>query len=90
MFTSDVRPEPRSGPGMPGRRGAIEAVLSVVKVYSFAGWAYIALIAVFHPQTLGLRLTHLAPWPHEDTFGIACFVVSFVSALTLAILRARR
>ena len=92
MSTSDRRPE--SGPGrIPparGGRGVVEAVLSVVKVYSFAGWAYIALNAVFHPQTLSLRLTHFAPWPREDTFGIACFIVSFTSALALAILRARR
>lgn len=65
-------------------------MLSVVKVYAFAGWAYIALNAVFHPQTLSLRLTHFAPWPREDTFGIACFIVSGTSALALAILRARR
>ena len=92
MSTSDPRPE--SGPGrLPparGSRAVVEAVLSVVKVYSFAGWAYIALNAVFHPRTLSLRLTHFAPWPREDTFGVACFIVSFTSALALAVLRARR
>ena len=92
MSTSD--PRPGSGPGrLPpprGSRAVVEAVLSVVKVYSFAGWAYIALNAVFHPQTLSLRLTHFAPWPREDTFGVACFIVSVSSALALALLRARR
>jgi len=48
-------------------------------VHSFAGWFYIAENAVFHPETLPLRLTHLAPWPREDTFGIACFAISIIS-----------
>ena len=92
MSTGDPRPESSPGPSPPARggRGVVEAVLSVVKIYSFAGWGYIALNAVFHPQTLGLRLTHFAPWPREDTFGVACFIVSFTSALALAMLRARR
>jgi hypothetical protein len=25
----------------------------------FAGWVYIALVALVHPRTLGLQLTHL-------------------------------
>lgn len=48
-------------------------------VFGFAGWIYIAENAVFHPQTLHLHLTHFANWPHEDTFGAMCFLVSFVS-----------
>lgn len=91
MSTSDAHPGPgpRGIAGAPDR-GVVGAVLSVVRTYSFAGWAYVALIAVFHPQTLGTRLTHLAAWPHEDTFGIACFTISFLSALALAVLRAKR
>lgn len=48
-------------------------------VFGFAGWAYIAMNAVFHPQSLSWPLTHLAPYPREDTFGIVCFAVSMVS-----------
>lgn len=48
-------------------------------VFGYSGWLYIALNAVFHPQTLSWPLTHLASFPREDTFGIICFIVSFGS-----------
>jgi len=32
-----------------------------------------------HPETLTIQLTHFAPWPREDTFGVVSFAVSFVS-----------
>ncbi len=48
-------------------------------VFGLCGWVYIALNAVFHPQTLHLPLTHLLPFPREDTFGVGCFLVSFIS-----------
>jgi hypothetical protein len=48
-------------------------------LYGFAGWAYIALVALVHPRTLGWQLTHFAKLPHEDTFGEICFAVSLVS-----------
>ncbi len=56
-------------------------------VFGFGGWFYIAENAVFHPDTLSLPLTHLAPFPREDTFGaisfgvalIACFCWRFLS-----------
>jgi hypothetical protein len=48
-------------------------------IFGLAGWIYIALNAVVHPQTLSVGLTHFASWPREDTFGIICFAVSFVS-----------
>ncbi|MFN2505181.1 MAG: hypothetical protein ABR540_13305 [Acidimicrobiales bacterium] len=63
------------------------AVLGTVAVYSFAGWAYIAANAVVHPESLAWPLTHLSSWPREDTFGVACFVTSFVAALGWAIAR---
>ncbi len=66
----------------------VVAVLGVVAVYSLAGWVYIAANAVAHPESLAWPLTHLSSWPREDTFGIACFVTSFVAALARAILRA--
>lgn len=48
-------------------------------LYGFAGWVYIALVALVHPDTLGLQLTHFVTFPHEDTFGELCFAVSLVS-----------
>ncbi len=57
-------------------------------VYGFAGWVYIALVALVHPRTLGLQLTHFASFPHEDTFGETCFVVSLVSFFVYNLLRA--
>lgn len=56
-------------------------------IYGFAGWAYIALVALVHPYTLGLQLTHFAPYPHEDTFGEICFAVSLVSYFIYSLLR---
>jgi hypothetical protein len=67
-----------------------ESALSVIAVYTFMGWVYVALCALVAPETLQLPLTHLFAWPHEDTFGVICFALSFVSALAWRILRVRR
>ena len=56
-------------------------------LYGFAGWVYIALVALVHPATLVLQLTHFTKLPHEDTFGEACFVVSLVSFFIYNLLR---
>ncbi len=48
-------------------------------VFGLLGWIYIAVVAFVHPETLPMQLTHLAPWPREDTFGIISFAVSFIS-----------
>jgi len=55
------------------------ALFLTLFVFGLCGWIYIAMNAVFHPWTLPLPLTHLAPWPREDTFGAACFLISMVS-----------
>lgn len=68
----------------------MERVLVVVAVYTFAGWAYIATIAVVHPESLGWPLTHFVTWPHEDTFGALCFATSFTATVAAAVLRGRR
>ncbi len=57
----------------------IESALLTMVVYGFAGWVYIAANAVVHPQSLAWPLTHLLPWPREDTFGIICFGLSSIS-----------
>lgn len=48
-------------------------------IFALLGWIYIAIVALVHPSTLTLQLTHLTPWLREDTFGIICFIVSFFS-----------
>lgn len=65
------------------RRAWLRISLKTLALYSFAGWAYIAMNAIFHPDTLRLPLSHLLPWPHEDTFGATCFVISAVSFFCL-------
>lgn len=42
-------------------------------VFGVLGFAYIAGNAWFHPESLSWPLTHLYPFPREDTFGIFCF-----------------
>lgn len=59
-------------------------------LYGFAGWVYIVIVALVEPDTLGMRLTHFAPFPHEDTFGEACFLVSLVSFFAYNMLRSSR
>jgi len=56
-------------------------------IYGFAGWVYIALVALVHPHTLGMQLTHFTKYPHEDTFGELSFVVSFVSFFIYQLIR---
>jgi hypothetical protein len=61
-----------------------------VFVFGFAGWVYIAFNATNHPETLALPLTHLLPFPREDTFGIVCFGLSFVSLFIYMYMREER
>jgi hypothetical protein len=68
------------------RRVALVASRTLA-LYGFAGWAYIALVALVHPNTLRLQLTHFTKFPHEDTFGEICFVVSVVSFFIYNLLR---
>lgn len=56
----------------------LRAVLLTGAIYGGAGWVYIAGNAVFHPETLPLPLTHLLPFPREDTFGAVCFATSVI------------
>jgi len=57
----------------------IRALSLTLFVFGFAGWIYIALVALVHPQTLTMQLTHFASFPREDTFGELCFLVSIIS-----------
>jgi hypothetical protein len=58
-----------------GRKIALE-VSRTLAVYGFAGWFYIVLTALVEPDTLGMKLTHFASFPHDDTFGEVCFLIS--------------
>lgn len=68
----------------------VKALSFTLFVFGFAGWFYIAENAVFHPETLALPLTHLAPWPREDTFGAVCFGVGLVACFVWRYLSERR
>ncbi|MEB4210074.1 hypothetical protein [Mycobacterium sp. 94-17] len=82
-----------AGPGtamIRTKKRMTESALAVVCVYTFVAWVYVAVSALVAPDTLHLRLTHLFAWPHEDTFGVICFGLSFASALGWQLMRARR
>jgi hypothetical protein len=64
----------------------LRAVTLTGAIYGFAGWFYIAENAAFHPNTLSLPLTHLLPYPREDTFGAFCFAVSIICCFTYLLL----
>lgn len=63
------------------------ALFLTLFVFGFAGWFYIAGNAIIHPYTLDMQLTHFAPYPREDTFGAACFIISLVSFFIWNLLR---
>ena len=65
----------------------IRALSFTLAFFGFAGWVYIAENAAFHPVSLTWPLTHLAPYPREDVFGVICFAVSFVAMLVYRYLK---
>jgi hypothetical protein len=60
-------------------RHIVITVTRTLALYSFAAWAYVAMIAVFYPPALRIQLTHFTKQPHTDTFGEVNFVISLVS-----------
>jgi hypothetical protein len=68
----------------------IKAVSVTLFIFGLIGWLYIVLSATVHPETLPLQLTHFAPWPREDTFGIFSFAISFVSFLIWNLVKDRK
>jgi hypothetical protein len=68
----------------------IKAVSMTLFVFGLLGWLYIVLNATVHPHTLSWPLTHLASWPREDTFGIICFAVSFISFFAWNLVKDRK
>lgn len=72
------------------RRRVLIAICRAIALYTFAAWVYVAAVALVQPQTLPLRLTHLASWPRTDTFGEISFVASFFAFLAYTLLRPQR
>jgi hypothetical protein len=66
------------------------SILRAIAIYSAASWVYIALVALVHPETLPLQLTHFTKWPHEDTYGEFSFVVSFLAFTGYSLIKSRR
>ena len=60
-------------------RKIVKAASFTLFIFGLLGWLYIAAVSLVRPETLPIQLTHFAPWPREDTFGIVSFAVSFVS-----------
>jgi hypothetical protein len=69
-----------------GIRRLALVVTRALTIYGMAAWVYVALVALVHPRTLSLQLTHFSSWPHEDTFGELSFAISFVSYVTHSLL----
>ena len=57
----------------------VQAASFTLFIFGLLGWLYIVANSLAHTETLTIQLTHFAPWPREDTFGIVSFAVSFVS-----------
>ena len=57
----------------------IKSLSLTLFIFGLLGWFYIVLNSLVHMETLSMPLTHVLSWPREDTFGIICFLVSFVS-----------
>jgi hypothetical protein len=78
---------PLFGVEVPAPRGAwgrvASGLLSITFFWGLFGWAYIAANSLTHPWTLPRQLSHFAQWPREGTFGLACFLVSFASAIAI-------
>lgn len=55
---------------------------------AFLGFAYAAMTAVLHPEQMPERVWHAVP-VRLDTFGAACFAISFVTQCALGITRSR-
>jgi hypothetical protein len=57
----------------------IQSLFLALFVFGLIGWLYVAVNAWVHSESLNQGLTHLTPWIREDTFGVLCFIISFVS-----------
>ncbi len=65
----------------------IRSLALTLTIYGFLGWLYIALNQAAHPESLSWPLTHLLPYPREDTAGVLSFFVSMISFFIWNLLR---
>jgi hypothetical protein len=77
-----------STPGAPGVL-AVQAVAETAVVLATALVIYLSLNAVTHPVTLGIKLTHLWPWPSEGTVRVIGLGLCLAATATSRYLRAR-
>jgi hypothetical protein len=52
-------------------RKIVQATSFTLFNFGLLGWLYIVANSLVHPETLTIQLTHFAPWPREDTFGMS-------------------
>jgi formate/nitrite transporter FocA (FNT family) len=64
----------------------LRAALGSLMGGAFLGFAYAAMTAVLHPEQMPERVWHVVPL-RLDTFGAACFAISFVTQCALGISR---
>jgi hypothetical protein len=76
--------------GLSGGHRLLTAILQTLCVYLFAGWVYVAIIAIFRPESLGAPLWHDVLWLRRDTFGAVAFAGSFVCYVVLQFRRMHR
>jgi hypothetical protein len=67
---------------------AVQAMAETGVVLGTAVVIYLSLNAVTHPVTLGMQLTHLAPWPTEGTVRVIGLAICLGSVATRRYLRA--
>jgi hypothetical protein len=68
---------------------AVQAVAETAAVLGTALVIYLSLNAVTHPVTLGIKLTHLWPWPSEGTVRVIGLGLCLTAVATSRYLRAR-
>jgi hypothetical protein len=67
---------------------AVQAVAEIGAVLGTALVIYLSLNAVTHPVTLGIKLTHLWPWPSEGTVRVIGLAICLAGVATSRYLRA--
>jgi hypothetical protein len=67
---------------------AVQAVAETAAVLATALVVYLSLNAVTHPVTMGIRLTHLWPWPSEGTVRVTGLGICLAAVAASRYLRA--
>ena len=64
----------------------LRAALGSLMACAFLGFAFAAMMAVLHPERMPEPVVHFLS-VRLDTFGAACFAISFVTQCALGITR---